>query len=93
LSLYSAWINIKDKKKKQKIFILFGINFLLNILWSLFYFTLENPLLAFFDLILLWVSIFILIKISWKENRKTSWLLFPYILWISFAGILNYLSI
>src|SRR5574344_877887 len=52
LSLYLNWVNIKDKKKRQKIFLFLGINLVLNALWSLFYFTLENPLLAVFDLIL-----------------------------------------
>ncbi len=93
ISLYIVWTEVKNKKIKQKLFLFFGLNLTLNVLWSLFYFTLEKPLIAFFDLILLWFSIFFLIKISLKEKRKISWLLLPYLLWISFAGILNYLSI
>jgi translocator protein len=92
LSLYFAWTN-SNKKQKLKITILFGINLLLNVLWSLIFFTLKNPLVAFFDLILFWTSIALMIFITWKINKKSAWLLVPYFLWASFAGILNYLIV
>jgi tryptophan-rich sensory protein len=93
ISLYISLTKVKDKKTFSKIEIAFGINFLLNFLWSFFYFGLRNPLFAFLDLIFLFFSILAMIRITWKINRKASWLLFPYLLWILFAGLLNYLSI
>jgi translocator protein len=93
ISLYICLTKAKDKKSSSKAEIVFGINFLLNFLWSLFYFGLRNPLFAFLDLILLFFSILAMIRITWKINRKASWLLVPYLLWIVFAGLLNYLSI
>jgi len=90
LSLYCAWI--KSKNKKPIIFA-FGINFILNILWSFLYFHLKNPLLAFIDIILLIISIIIMILITYKINKKSSYLLVPYLLWVLFASVLNYLSI
>ena len=92
LSLYISLKNAKTKKTSCKIEILFGINLILNFLWSFFYFWLRNPTIAFIDLILLEFSIIALICCSWKINRKASLLLVPYLLWISFAGVLNYLS-
>ncbi len=89
LSLYFSL----TESKNNKIITLFSINFLLNILWSFFYFYLQNPLLALVDLILLWFSILILIFSTYKISKKASYLLWPYFLWVSFAGILNYLSI
>jgi translocator protein len=93
ISLYISLIKTKDKKSSSKVEIVFGINFLLNFLWSFFYFGLRNPLFAFIDLILLFFSILAIIKVTWKINRKASWLLVPYLLWIVFAGLLNYLSV
>jgi len=96
LSLYLSWKNAGNSKTgriKQQIALVFGINFILNILWSVFYFYLKNPLLAFFDLILLWISITAMIYVSRKSSRTAAWLLVLYLLWVSFAGILNYLSI
>ena len=87
LSLYFVWIN---KKKDKKLFYYgFGINLFFNFLWSLLFFGLQKPGLAFVDLILIWFSIWIMIFASWKIDKKSSWLLVPYLLWVSFAGVLN----
>jgi tryptophan-rich sensory protein len=32
-----------------------------------------------------------MMSVSWKIDRKAAWLLLPYLLWVSFAGILNFL--
>lgn len=92
ISLYLAWIS-SSKKNKRKVIIVFGINFILNILWSMLYFGLRNPGLAFFEIILLWISILLMIKTTFKINKRSSYLLVPYLLWVSFAGILNYLTV
>lgn len=92
ISIYYSWLG-SGKNEKNKIIALFGANFILNILWSLFYFKMRNPKVAFVDLILLWFSILSLIIYNWKIDRKSSYLLIPYLLWVSFAGILNYLTI
>ena len=98
LSLYLSWIKIKDIKNKQKrkkykksLITIFGINFILNILWSLIFFELRLTQLAFFELILLEASIFLMITSTRKINKTSSWLLVPYLLWVGFAGILNFL--
>ena len=92
-SLYFSLMSAKKKNIKLKIYTLFGFNFILNILWSFFYFYLRNVLVAYFDLILLLGSIAMLISFTWKVNRKSAWLLVPYLIWVSFAGILNFLSL
>lgn len=92
ISLYFSWINSK-KKDKKRVALVFGANLFLNMLWSILFFGLKNPFIAFIDLILLWVSILIMIFTTWKIDKKAAWLLVPYLLWVSFAGILNYLMI
>ena len=90
ISLYIAWTSTKDKTKKQRIASIFGINLILNALWSYFFFTLKNPTIAFVDLILIWITIWIMIFTVSKVNKISGWLLFPYLIWVSFAGILNW---
>jgi translocator protein len=92
LALYICWTNAL-KKQKSAIVISYGINFLLNILWSVFYFYLKNPLMAFIVLIFLWISIASIVYVSYKIKKNAGFLLIPYLVWVSFAGILNYLSI
>ncbi len=91
LSLYFAWIN---KKKDKKLFYwIFGSNLSFNFLWSLLFFGLQKPFLAFVDLAFIWLTILGLIFVGWKIDRKVSYMLIPYLLWVSFAGILNWLII
>jgi len=95
LSLYFALINSKTKDNNQRkiIVFVFGINFILNILWTFFYFNMHNPLLAFYNIILLIISILSLIFVCWKINKISAYLLLPYLLWVCFASVLNWLSI
>jgi benzodiazapine receptor len=90
LSLYFSW-NSGKKQDKIKLALIFGINFVLNMLWSILFFGLKKPNLAFFELIIFWISIIAMIFTTWKIDKKSAWLLAPYFLWVSFAGVLNYL--
>ena len=92
ISLYLAFINSK-KKNKKKIIFLFVLNLAFNTIWTYFYFNLHNPLLAFVDIILIELTIIYLIIFTYKISRLSSYLLYPYLIWVSFASILNYLSI
>lgn len=92
LSLYYTVTSSKGKYEKQ-IGVLFGINFLLNILWTFFYFRMHNPLYAFIDIILLIFSIIYLMIFCFKIDKRASIILIPYLLWVCFASVLNYLTI
>jgi len=93
LSLYFSWISAKNKKAKRKIIMVFGINFILNIFWSILYFGLKNPFLALIEIFFLWSSIMLMVYVVYDVNRKAGYLLIPYLLWVSFAIVLNYLSV
>lgn len=88
LSLYFSYIKLKNK---SKVISLFGINLILNLIWGLLFFGMKSPFYAFLDLILLWLSILWLIIFNWKSSRISSYLLIPYLLWVTFAGYLNLL--
>ena len=92
ISLYLAWMK-SDRKEKTKITAVFGINFILNILWSFLYFRIQSPFFAFIEIIFLWLSVAAMIYTTYKIDKASSYLLIPYILWVSFAIVLNYLSI
>ncbi len=89
ISLYFSWTSSRDKAKTAGVF---GVNFLLNILWSVFYFGMRLPSLAFLEIIFLWLSILWMLITTYRVSKKAFWLLIPYFLWVTFASILNYLS-
>lgn len=62
---------------------------LLNTTWSVLFFGLENPMLAAFEIVVLWISILITIVAFWRHDRLAALLMLPYLLWVSFATMLN----
>ena len=62
----------------------------LNTLWSVLFFGVQNPGLAFAEIIVLLLMIIYTSYLFWKVNKSAALLMIPYILWVSFAGILNY---
>lgn len=86
ISLYLVWTN---KKRTITAFWVFGIQLALNALWSFLFFGLQSPLSAFIEIIILWAAILATIIIFYRISRPAAYLLIPYILWVSFAAVLN----
>lgn len=80
---------LSGKWQKANIIIIFVLQLVLNVLWSIIFFGMHFPGLAFFELLMLWFSIIFLIVNFYRVSRAAAVLLLPYILWVSFAGILN----
>ncbi len=90
ISLYLVWNKgLQDKKVKISLFI-FGVQLVLNVLWSFLFFGLHSPFYAFLEIIILWIAIVLTIVNFFKVSRTAGLLLLPYILWVSFAAILNF---
>jgi tryptophan-rich sensory protein len=68
----------------------FAVQYLLNILWSIIFFSWHEPMLAFYALIAMWVAILYTMVNFYRVSKRAAWLLLPYLLWVSFAGYLNY---
>jgi tryptophan-rich sensory protein len=67
----------------------FAINALLNIVWSALFFRLHRPDWALLEVGLLWLSIVLLMVTLWRGSRLATWLLLPYLIWVSYAAVLN----
>ena len=90
ISLFLVWQkNLKDNKVKIAL-VFFAIQLVLNILWSILFFGLQSPLLAFIEIIILWLAILLTILKFIKVSKPAGLLLLPYILWVSFAALLNF---
>ena len=89
ITLYILWQ--KEEKRESRIaLIFFFIQLGLNILWSVLFFGLKSPMLAFVEIILLWIFILLTMIKASKVSRAAAFLLLPYILWVSFAAVLNF---
>lgn len=88
VSLFLVWKQ-EDGKTKAAIYVFF-LQLALNTLWTPLFFGLEMPLAAFVVIILLWIAILVTILKFYKFSKLASYLLVPYILWVSFAAVLNF---
>jgi len=79
------------KQKKMKIPLqLYGIQLFLNFLWSFLFFGLRRPDLALLEIALLWIVIQLTLRAFYAVDKLASYLLVPYILWVSFAAFINF---
>ena len=89
ISGWLAWRVADTRALQQRVVLLFGVNALLNILWSALYFKLQRPDWALIEVVFLWLSIAALIVGLWRLSRWASALLLPYLVWVSVASALN----
>jgi len=90
VSLYLVWMKGLKNKKVRVALRFFAIQLLLNFLWSVLFFGAHSPLLALIDISLLLYTIIIVIAKFNKISKPASYLLLPYLFWVSFATLLNF---
>ncbi|CAN5376450.1 tryptophan-rich sensory protein [soil metagenome] len=88
-----GWRHLPDRRQRETMLVLFSLNGFLNVLWSLLYFRLHRPDWALFEVVPLWLSVLALIVVLARDSPKSSWLLAPYLVWVAFAGALNYATV
>ncbi|MHB8500615.1 MAG: TspO/MBR family protein [Candidatus Acidiferrales bacterium] len=69
---------------------LFLLQLLLNVAWSALFFRLRSPGLAFAEIVTLWFAILATSIGFWRAVPAAGWLLFPYLIWVSYATALNF---
>lgn len=90
ISLYLVWEKYPKNKFSKKALSIFGLQLGLNLLWSIIFFGSKNPLHAAIEIVALWVAIMLTIRAFWKISRTASYLMLPYIAWVTFAAVLNF---
>lgn len=83
-----AW-QAAGARQRRGLLLVFAVNGVLNVLWSLLFFRLRRPDWAFAEVTLLWASILLMMVLCWRVSRGAALLLLPYLLWVAFAAMLN----
>lgn len=81
--------NATTAQSKSKAYAYFFTQLLLNGIWSILFFAMEDPPLAMLDIIILLAFIALTIKAFAPVSRAAALLLVPYLLWVTFASVLN----
>lgn len=81
------------RKEKALAIFVFLIQISLNFLWTPIFFVAHNVNLAFIIIFLLTLTLILNIFLFWKHSKISAYLLIPYLIWVIFAGYLNYIII
>ena len=89
----SLFLVIMEGRKGRDVripLVLFAIQLILNTLWSFAFFGLESPVSGLLVILLLLIFIVATMMAFYPVRKAAAWLLIPYLLWVSFATVLNY---
>jgi translocator protein len=88
ISLFLIWKQNASKERNQAIFV-FLFQQALNFGWSFIFFYFNMIGFALIEIILLWICILIMLVLFYKIKPVAAYINIPYILWASFATVLN----
>jgi len=74
---------------RTKAIIVFCFQLVLNFCWSFLFFKFQLLDISFIEIIMMWISIIMMIYTFSKIDKTAAYLQIPYLLWVSFASVLN----
>jgi len=84
-----AWDAAPDTATKNRVILVFVVSALLHFVWSPLFFWLKRPDWSLIEIVAFWLSILWAIHTVAPLSSLAAWLLLPYIVWVSFAAVLN----
>ena len=89
LAAYLVYEKGWNRPEVRKALTVFGVQLVLNALWSVVFFGGRQLLGGVVVIVLLWLMILLTIRLFSRTSRPAAYLLVPYMLWVSFATVLN----
>lgn len=86
----ASYLVLTSGQPNQQALLWYAVQLALNFLWPILFFNLELYFLSFILLVLLWWSILKTIELFYEISKPAAYLLIPYLLWVTFAGYLNF---
>jgi tryptophan-rich sensory protein len=90
ISLYLVWKQGLGSGDVRLAMAVFGVHLILNALWSILFFGLKNPFIAFIEIVALLIMIIASMVLFYGVSKPAAFLLVPYLAWVSFATVLNF---
>ena len=87
----AAWL-VWRKREDFRVDLCLGVylvHLVIQGLWSWLFFAWGRADVAMFDILLLWLMIVWMIIVFWRISRIAAVLMIPYLLWVTFASVLN----
>lgn len=90
IALFLVWRKGLERRDVKIAISVFGIQLVLNVLWSVIFFGLHSLLGGLIEIVFLWIAILINIILFYKISKAAGILLLPYIAWVTIAFYLTY---
>ncbi len=90
IAAFLVWNQGLEKREVKAALIIFGVQLVLNALWSAAFFGLQSPFAGLIVIVALWIFILLTILYFFRLSSPAGVLLLPYIGWVSFAAVLNF---
>jgi benzodiazapine receptor len=90
IAAWLVWRTTPPTRDRRSGLVFFTIQLLLNAFWTPVFFSLHQLLPALIVILCLWIAILLTALRFWKVDRFAGGLMIPYLLWVSFASVLNY---
>jgi tryptophan-rich sensory protein len=89
VAAWLVWRKGFDAPGVPRALILFGVQLLFNLAWSIVFFGLRSIGWALVEIVAMWVLILVTLVAFYRLRPLAGWLLVPYQLWVTFATALN----
>jgi len=89
VAAFLVWRRGLHHQVARRALVFFGVQLVLNALWSFLFFGLRSPLGGLIGISILGIAIILTVQSFLKVSRTAGLLLIPYFLWVSFATGLN----
>jgi len=90
VALFLVWREGTESREVRLALAAFGAQFVLNLVWTPVFFGLRRPDLGLVVILLLVVAVAATVAAFDRVDRRAAILLLPYLVWVAFAGVLNY---
>ena len=88
-----AYAGAADDAGRTSVIILYSVNLVFHFIWSPLFFKLKRPDFALIEVVFLWGSVLALCVELRQYSVLASWLIAPYLAWVSFAACLNFMTV
>lgn len=92
IAAFLVWREGEKRVMVKEALLLFGVQLFLNAAWSIIFFGGHFLLAAFVEIIFLLTAIILTTIWFYRVSKPAAYLMIPYILWVTFASILNFLT-
>lgn len=86
----ASYLVLTSGKPNDAALTLYGIQLVVNFFWSIIFFNLGLCFFAFVWLVLLWFLVYKTTMQFFQISKSAGYLMIPYLLWVTFAGYLNF---